>query len=69
MPIHILEEAKTRVKHFQILELIEDAIKNNVVDRTKMLNEILLMDKVRDQNFEILDPLLVEWLKDDTRFK
>lgn len=69
LPIFILEEAKRRVKHFQILELIEDAIKNNVVDRTKMLNEILLMDKVRDQNFEILDPLLVEWLKNDTRFK
>ena len=69
LPIYLLEEAKNDILDLEqkncknLISSIDDAILNNNVNKEKMLLEITLLDKARNQNFKkYLDKRLVKWL-------
>jgi len=72
MPVHLLETAMQRLIEgsgdnqevdSNLLRRIELAISNNKANRDKMLREITLFDRSRDQSYRyFLDHALVNWL-------
>ena len=70
LPSHILNMMKERLNVIDMADahllrdMIERAIKDNQPNRQKMLQEITLFDKSRNQKFEnFLHPVLVKWLQ------
>ena len=69
LPIYLLEEAKNDILDLEqkncknLISSIDDAILNNNANKEKMLLEITLLDKARNQNFKkYLDKRLIKWL-------
>jgi len=75
LPVHLLQEALSRIQGMVIpshvnsntrsnlVKLISAAIDRNAEDKHKMLTEITVFDRSRDQSYrDHLDPLLVSWL-------
>lgn len=55
--------AHPRIDVSNAINIIDDAIKNNVGDKHKAREELVLFDLSRNQNFEdYLDPRVVQWL-------
>ena len=68
LPTEILEKAKTiaeniKIDNKKLVNIIEDALKNNAENKQKALLEISLFDKSRDQDFRnYLDQDVIKWL-------
>lgn len=72
LPISLLEKSKIKIVESAIgakidisnlINIIDDSIKNNAENKSKLYDEILLFDLSRNQNFkDYLNDELVEWL-------
>jgi len=78
LPVHLLEEAKQRILNSEyreffkdrffddcesLFQILDESISNNNCNKDKMLKEVSLFDKSRNQNYKnFLDEKLIDWL-------
>jgi hypothetical protein len=57
-------QAHPRIMVDNALNIIRDSINNNVGDKSKALEELVLFDMSRNQNYkDYLDPRITKWLE------